>query len=584
LNPAEPDQDKPRGALRQIMIARPKWDPTLAVPIRSLAGVVAVCCLVMSTTNGALSLGPIPVVINLIIPIIVLIAVVYIESTLRFQGPYFGLIVLVFLVLFPVGFFTSGGAQGVMPYYFLTGMALTSFMMQGWRFAAVILLEFAVFSYCLWLALFNPASVTPAPDHRGLEIAQPIGFMCAAVVISLSVQVVYYHYVRTADQLNRSNQALRDAARNKDAFLALVAHELKTPVAIMSSHAQEAARVLDAIPYRGGEFDRVRNDMATILRQSTSLSGMVTQLLDINRINEGRLALNISRISLTQVVQNTLAECALLFGSSGNQLRLAPGGAHPVVMGDPNRLNRALLNLISNAARHTENGTITIAITKEEGFARVSVTDNGEGMTQAQIENIFRAAPGSPTPPYDAAASSPSTTTPHAGLELGVGPGGTGAGAGVGAEPNGSGADAGGIGAGAGAGAAAGPNGIGAGAGAGPAGIGAGAGVGPAGIGAGAGAGAGVGAGAGPSGIGAGAGPNGIGAGAGLGQDGPGPGPEGEHHPLPIAVGSRHGGLGLGLRIVRHTVATHGGQFEIVSELGRGTTTSFTIPLAPPAR
>ncbi|MDR2381133.1 MAG: hypothetical protein LBE08_08190 [Bifidobacteriaceae bacterium] len=42
--------------------------------------------------------------------------------------------------------------------------------------------------------------------------------------------------------------------------------------------------------------------------------------------------------------------------------------------------------------------------------------------------------------------------------------------------------------------------------------------------------------------------------------------------------------MGLGLRIVRHTVATHGGQFEIVSELGRGTTTSFTIPLAPPAR
>jgi signal transduction histidine kinase len=52
---------------------------------------------------------------------------------------------------------------------------------------------------------------------------------------------------------------------------------------------------------------------------------------------------------------------------------------------------------------------------------------------------------------------------------------------------------------------------------------------------------------------------------------------------LPVATGSRHGGLGLGLRIVRHTVTGHGGEFTLVSELGRGTTASFTLPLAAPS-
>jgi signal transduction histidine kinase len=51
--------------------------------------------------------------------------------------------------------------------------------------------------------------------------------------------------------------------------------------------------------------------------------------------------------------------------------------------------------------------------------------------------------------------------------------------------------------------------------------------------------------------------------------------------PVPVAAGSRHGGLGLGLRIVRHTVQAHGGEFTLESQLGQGTSASFTLPLAP---
>ncbi|MDR2252718.1 MAG: hypothetical protein LBD97_02475 [Bifidobacteriaceae bacterium] len=492
-----PKPTKANSSFGEVMRARASWDGQLASMIRGLAGVVAVCCLVMSIVNGALGLGPMPVILNLLIPVVVLLSVLYIEATDRFLGAYVVIIVAVFLVLLPLGFFTSGGGAGTVPYYFLTGVALTSFMLQGWWFVVAFTAELVVFTACLTVTLYHPEYLQPEPDHQGLEISQPIGLACAAVVIALSVQFVYHHYVQTAAQLNQSNAALLDAAHNKDAFLALLAHELKTPVAIMSSHAQEAARVLGALEYQTPDAIRVRADMATILRQSVSLSGMVTQLLDINRINDGRLVFKMARVSLAQVVQETLAECGQLLGDDGNQLRLASGGAHPTVIADAGRINRVLLNLISNASRHTHHGSITVTLSKDGAFARVSVADTGEGMTAAQIDRILTTETVGGLGLYDGTIAQ---TLTRAGRRLAPAHD---------ADP--------------------------------------------------------------PS-------------------ESPSHRPHGETEEdagtrlsLPVASGSRHGGLGLGLRIVRHTVAAHGGEFEITSELGRGTTASFTIPLAPQA-
>ncbi|MDR3361128.1 MAG: HAMP domain-containing histidine kinase, partial [Bifidobacteriaceae bacterium] len=491
-DPAPGDQAGPAhgtvfGGLRQVLTSRPHGDQALASVVRALGGVVAVCCLIMSITNGMLGLGPMPVIMNLIIPVVVLIAVVYIEDTNKFLGAYTAIIALLFLGLFPFGFFMGGGVDGVMPYYFLIGVALTAFMLQGWRFVVAVALELCEFSGCMWVALAHPEYVWPKQDHTGLALSQPVGFICAAAVIALSVQLVYFHYVRIAGELNDSNEALRAAGRNKDAFLALLAHELKTPVAIMSSHAQEAERILGAGGEAPANLERIRSDMATVRRQALSLSSMVTQLLDINRIDDGRLAFSFARVSLAQVVQETMAECAMLLGPKGAMLRLSAGGAHPTVMADPDRINRVLLNLIANAARHTDEGTITISIAKEGRFARVSVTDTGEGMTPEQIDLVMA------TPTVGSAEAYRLRQRERAKKGDAGGAGGTGGAEGVGGAGGARGGAEGAAGAG--------------------------------------------------------------------GVGGGGAGQRTGRMALPVASGSRHGGLGLGLRIVRHTVAGHGGEF-----------------------
>ncbi|MDR1118542.1 MAG: sensor histidine kinase, partial [Bifidobacteriaceae bacterium] len=523
--------------------------------VRNLAGVVAVSCLVMSITNGALGLGPVAVLINLVIPVVVLVSVVYIQETGQLQGAYSTVVSLVCLVLFPIGFFATGGSYGVMPYYFLTGVALTSFMLHGWRFVLAAVAEVALFSGSMWVALARPEYLEPDLDHIGLQISQPVGFTCAAVVIALSVQLVYHHYVRATAQLNRSNQALIEAAHNKDAFLALLAHELKTPIAVMASHAQEVSRTLASVGHQSPELERVRGDMSTIMRQSASLSGMVTQLLDINRIDEGRLVFNMGRVPLAQVVQETLAECAHIFANRDNELRLAGGGAHPTVTGDRARINRVLLNLLSNASRHTQGGVITVHITKEEGFARVTIEDTGEGMTSEQIEHVLA------VPTVGSAVAAPEAG-PDTGSEAGPAAAGNAAARArrwlgrrlrrlrpargavsltPDAVPPSSSPD-----------------------------------LRPAWD---------VGGELRPESNGSPIAAVAASAAAREGADGAPPGTVAHHAPrgvLPMPSGSRHGGLGLGLRIVRYTVDMHGGTFSLTSELGKGTVASFTVPLAPP--
>jgi signal transduction histidine kinase len=261
-------------------------------------------------------------------------------------------------------------------------------------------------------------------------------------------------------------------------------------MAIMSTHAQEAGSILAAYGRHSPDLDLVQRDVEIMMNQAESLSAMVTQLLDISRINEGRLILSLRPLSLAEVVQSALAQCAPICAENGNQLRLARGGAHPRVLGDSARLGRVVVNLIANATRHTRNGVITLSVTKEGAFARVTVEDTGEGMSREVLEAALK---GEETPGarYTQARSGAGVT--YLGPDSGLSPDGV-------SEVH----------------------------------------------------------------------------------DAVRPGLSSAvvSLPVPVAAGSRHGGLGLGLRLVRHIVEAHGGAFTLDSELGRGTHASFTIPLA----
>ena len=181
----------------------------------------------------------------------------------------------------------------------------------------------------------------------------------------------------------RAENALRDADRRKDEFLAMLAHELRNPLAPIMAAAE--LLVQDAAAPAG-----VKQASAIIGRQARHLAGLVDDLLDVSRITRGLAVVDKSPLDLGTVVAEAVEQVQPLVASRGHSLVLDMQAAPLTVCGDRKRLVQVVANLLNNAAKYTPpGGRIRLAAQAEAGRARLSVSDNGIGMTRELMGRAF---------------------------------------------------------------------------------------------------------------------------------------------------------------------------------------------------
>lgn len=181
----------------------------------------------------------------------------------------------------------------------------------------------------------------------------------------------------------RQEEALREADRQKDEFLATLAHELRNPLAPIRNALHLMARSGE----RNHEFEQER---AMAERQVEHLARLVDDLMDVARISTGKIELHTLRIDLSQVVQRALEAAQPLIAERGHRLTVT-GIDQPIWLeGDPTRLEQVLWNLLNNAAKYTEpGGQITIEVQRHARRAEIRVRDNGMGITPELLPRIF---------------------------------------------------------------------------------------------------------------------------------------------------------------------------------------------------
>jgi len=176
---------------------------------------------------------------------------------------------------------------------------------------------------------------------------------------------------------------LRQANRHKDEFLAMLAHELRNPLAPISTAAHLLA-------LSAGNETVVREVSAIISRQVAHMTELVDDLLDISRVTRGLVDLHIETIDLKAVVANALEQARPLIDSRGHALVLRLQQAPAFVAGDKTRLVQALANLLNNAAKYTpKGGQIVLELEVHQGQVRLSVSDNGSGIASELLPHIF---------------------------------------------------------------------------------------------------------------------------------------------------------------------------------------------------
>ena len=178
---------------------------------------------------------------------------------------------------------------------------------------------------------------------------------------------------------------VQEAVQLRDEFLSVAAHELKTPITSLRGFAQLTLRGWEKS--RGVDESRLKQAFEVIDQQSGKLSQLVSQLLDVSRMQAGRLALNSVEADLVAIVKSVLASV----GASAGHVKVYQGPPSLTARVDPLRFEQVITNLVDNAVKFSPHGgdLLTTLEGLESGDVRISVRDHGIGVPAQRRDHIF---------------------------------------------------------------------------------------------------------------------------------------------------------------------------------------------------
>ncbi len=181
----------------------------------------------------------------------------------------------------------------------------------------------------------------------------------------------------------RAEEALREADRRKDEFLATLGHELRNPL----TPIQNSLEILRLAPPTPEVITRVR---AMVERQMEHLMRLVDDLLDVSRVTRGKIRLVLERLDLQDVIDFAIEQARPVIQDAGLKLQRKLPEGPLIVSGDRVRLVQVLSNLLNNAAKFTERGgTVTLSAAKVDSHFEIRVKDTGIGIPKEVMGQLF---------------------------------------------------------------------------------------------------------------------------------------------------------------------------------------------------
>lgn len=180
-----------------------------------------------------------------------------------------------------------------------------------------------------------------------------------------------------------AEQALKEASRRKDEFLATLAHELRNPLAPLRNS-------LEVMRLSSDDPTRVAEARAVMERQLAHMVHLIDDLLDLSRISRGRVTLRQERVSLNAVIQQAVELCRPQMEAARHKLSITTPPEPLYVNADPGRLAQVFANLLGNAAKFTnESGEIWLSVERSEAEVVVRVRDTGIGISADLLDKVF---------------------------------------------------------------------------------------------------------------------------------------------------------------------------------------------------
>jgi signal transduction histidine kinase len=199
--------------------------------------------------------------------------------------------------------------------------------------------------------------------------------------------VIAIENVRLFDEIQDKSRQLAEASQHKSQFLANMSHELRTPLNAIIGVTEMLREDAEALKQDVEPLDRV-------LGAARHLLALINDILDLSKIEAGRMELQLESFALAPLIASVVKTIEPLAAKNANQVTVHCDAAIGTLHADQMRLRQALLNLMSNANKFTDHGTITIDARQGQEDSRdwvsVAVTDTGIGMTGEQMGKLFQ--------------------------------------------------------------------------------------------------------------------------------------------------------------------------------------------------
>ena len=308
----------------------------------------------------------------------------------HYQFCYATTLVVIFFILFPSLFFSGGGYKGGMPFFFVFAAVFTVYMLDGWLMPVATAVELLLYIGICILAYRRPDLVVPFESEGAVLTDVIIGLVTVSISLGATMYVQIRLYQQQQKNLQKAQKAAEAANMAKSSFLANMSHEIRTPIHMILG--------MNEIILRESRNKQVIEYSEKIDETSKMLLSLVDSILDVSKIESGKMELipdmyeSASLVKILRLIGKTYCDKKNL-----SFICDVAEDLPEMLFGDMARIRQVAANFLSNAAKYTETGSVTLSIqqepAKEEGkiLLCISVKDTGIGIKKEDIPALFNA-------------------------------------------------------------------------------------------------------------------------------------------------------------------------------------------------
>lgn len=292
-------------------------------------------------------------------------------------------VISVFIIAFPVIFFFSSGYNSGMPCFFIFAIIFTTIILERRDRIAALIAEYILYIGCCLIAYFSPDLVSDFPTEAARLFDVTVGIVvCGILLMSVILLHIRMYNVRHKE-LEKANDALHGLNRMKTEFLQDMSHEMQNPLTTIIRGIGFADGCIDKPDGAAVAHDTLKLAENEAMRLGRMVSSMVN-LAAMSGSTESR-----EKINFAEVLKNCAEMFRLQLDNRDNTLNVDISPELPYVYGVADRLKQVPINLLTNVAKHTRNGEVTLEASLENDFITVRISDTGEGIPRELLPHVF---------------------------------------------------------------------------------------------------------------------------------------------------------------------------------------------------